>query len=233
MYLYNNFRTAKPLPTANTDKSLSSESNPSLIPTPDTSKLIESVSQRSTSTSTVLDSAPSPILDRSKLEEYKGGSPIENLGFRIDTPSGWKINLMKEKSMISNNTRLNTLYFDIAPSEWQTPKNVSGWMGFATIRIDVLPAKSTLDLWLSDFLSNYEKGLLKINQASVGNKSGYFIIPPSAPITPSTASSGQTGLEPFYVILGKEHSYRLGFGNEMNQEIYERLKKRSSPAILF
>lgn len=173
---------------------------------------------------------PVSSTEATKWKTYESGELILNSDFSITYPQGWHFKYREDKSIgYLTNLGATRMEFDISPPEWKVGIGLNEWSGYTSIAVEIYPQSSTLNKWISSFLPKYENRLI-IEYKKIGNKTAYLL---KGKPDPSDRIDLAAGFAHRYVVLGKRHSYVVGFGNDGTVGSIERMQNEIFPGFRF
>lgn len=156
-------------------------------------------------------------------QPYTKGEFIQSAGFSIDYPTGWRVNIKKETNVYADYQAMFRLDFDFLPEGKQINPQSVDWMGWGEMNIDVLNFKKNIYQFIQDYYPKYQQNITVSSTRQIGNKLAYYI----------TAKDTSYAWAPRYVVLGKDYSYELGFGQNGEGDFMERIKNEIYPTMSF
>lgn len=170
---------------------------------------------------------PETIVDISKqTAEYKSGTEVGNLGFKLIIPAGWQVNYKD----CSNSSDETMICFDYAPPGWKIPDGYSeDYMGWGGYRVDIYPKTISVEDFYNKFLTSEDTKEYydspNITKATVSKQEGYKI-------TTRPSKEGEESHVPissYDIVLGKEYSYLISWAVQdsavTNYSEYDNLEK--------
>lgn len=154
---------------------------------------------------------------------YTKGEFIESAGFSIDYPTGWRVNIKKETNLYADYQAMFRLDFDFLPEGKQINPQSVDWMGWGEMNIDVYNFKKDINQFIQDYYPTYQQNITIFSTRQIGNKLAYYI----------TAKDSSYAWAPRYVVLGKDYSYELEFGQNGEGDFMERIKNEIYPTMSF
>lgn len=179
------------------------------------------ISSYTTPTKSVITSPTSNKI--ASWEPYTKGEIIPNAGFSIDYPTGWTVNLKKETNLYADYQAIFRLDFDFLPEGKQINPQSVDWMGWGEMNIDVYNFKKDINQFIQDYYPKYQQNITVSSTRQIGNKLAYYI----------TAKDTSYYWAPRYVVLGKDYSYELGFGQNGERGFMEKIENEIYPTIYF
>jgi len=162
---------------------------------------------------------------RSLWQTYTSGTKIER-AFSLTIPPGWTAKFRNE-GPLGRNEAAYRIALDFAPPSWQTPDGSANWMGWGGMDVDVYPFRPDVTQWINDFLPDHKDGLLS-QRTQIGGNVAYYLIP-----DPERETLWSIGWAPRYLVLGRQHSYVIGFFQNGEPESHTIMTKEILPTAKF